>query len=75
MYVIKNKLLPGLGIGLAGGVLLAFLFINPYQGEISLSEAVLQLSGSSGGVALMPVFQDLISFTTVSYTHLRAHET
>lgn len=63
MYVIKNKLLPGLGIGLAGGVLLAFLFINPYQGEISLSEAVLQLSGSSGEFALMPVFRDLISFT------------
>lgn len=63
MYVIKNKLLPGLGIGLAGGVLLAFLFINPYQGEILLSEAVLQLSGSSGEFALLPVFRDLISFT------------
>lgn len=63
MYVIKNKLLQGLGLGFVGGILLAFLFINPYQGEILLSEAVLQLSGSSGEFALMPVFRDLISFT------------
>lgn len=63
MYVIKNKLLPGLGIGFMGGILLSFLFINPYKGDILLSEAVLQLSGSSGEFALMPVFRDLISFT------------
>ena len=34
--------------GVLGGISLSVLYINPYGGEISLSEALLQLSGSRG---------------------------
>ncbi len=63
MYVIKSKLFPGLLIGMVGGIILSFTFINPYNMEVALSEAVLQLSGSTGEFPLLPVFTALISFT------------
>lgn len=48
---------------LAGGVFLSVTYINPYGGKITLSEAVLQLSGSRGNFALGFSYQELISFT------------
>lgn len=63
MYTLKSKILPVFTTGIFGGGILAFVFINPYGEKILLSEAVLQLSGSSGEFPLMPGFKDLISFT------------
>lgn len=47
---------------MSGGIL-SIVFINPYDGRILVSEAILQLSGSSGAFPLTPAFKDLISFT------------
>ncbi len=48
---------------LAGGVFLSVMYINPYGGKTTLSEAVLQLSGSRGNFVLGFSYQELISFT------------
>lgn len=48
---------------LVGGVFLSVLYINPYGGKTTLSEAVLQLSGSRGNFALGFSYPELISFT------------
>lgn len=48
---------------LAGGVFLSVMYINPYGGKITLSEAVLQLSGSRGSFVLGFSYSELISFT------------
>lgn len=45
-----------------GGVYLSLLYINPYNGTIMLSEAVLQLSGSRGSFALGFSYSELASF-------------
>lgn len=45
-----------------GGVYLSLLYINPYNGAIMLSEAVLQLSGSRGHFALGFSLSELASF-------------
>lgn len=63
MYTIRNKIIPVLIAGISSGGILSFIFINPYDGRILLSEAILQLSGSSGAFPLTPAFKDLISFT------------
>ena len=34
------------------GVLLSLAFVNPYSGQVTLSELVLQLSGSRGDLPL-----------------------
>ncbi len=63
MRTVKSRIFQILFVGIFGGLVLAFMFINPYNGNILLSETVLQLSGSMGEFPLMPVFKDLISFT------------
>lgn len=63
MYTIKNKIFPVLIAGILSGGILSIVFINPYDGRILVSEAILQLSGSSGTFPLTPAFKDLISFT------------
>ena len=39
-------------MGFCCGSLLAFTYINPYNGQITLSELILQLSGSRGEFSL-----------------------
>ena len=63
MYTIKNKIFPVLIAGILSGGILSIVFINPYDGRILVSEAILQLRGSSGAFPLTPAFKDLISFT------------
>lgn len=46
----------------AGGVYLSTFYVNPYGGEITLSEMILQLSGSRGDLVLGFSFSELISF-------------
>lgn len=48
---------------LAGGVYLSIQYINPYGGQITLSEAILQLSGSRGRFVMGFSYLELISFT------------
>lgn len=62
MYTIKHRFRVAFIVGLAGGILLAFLYVNPYSGTITLSEFVLQLSGSRGRFPLGLSFSELISF-------------
>lgn len=62
MYTIKHRFRVALIVGLAGGILLAFLYVNPYSGTITLSEFVLQLSGSRGRFPMGLSFSELISF-------------
>ena len=50
--------------GVLGGALLAISFVNPYSGKISLSEFVLQLSGSRGEFALGLSMFELVSLIT-----------
>ena len=44
------------------GILLGFMFVNPYGGRISLSELILQLSGSRGEFVLGHSLSELVSF-------------
>lgn len=47
------------------GVLLAFSYINPYNGQITLSELILQLSGSRGEFSLgVSSFPELLSLSS-----------
>ena len=39
-------------IALMGGIFLSVSYVNPYSGEISLSEVILQLSGARGNLCL-----------------------
>lgn len=55
-----NRLLYPLAV--MGGVFLSVLYVNPYGGEIALSELVLQLSGSRGKFALAYSVSELVSF-------------
>lgn len=49
-------------IAVLGGAYLSLIHINPHDGAIELSEAVLQLSGSRGGFALGFSYSELASF-------------
>lgn len=49
-------------IAAVGGVYLSLMYINPYRGVITLSEAVLQLSGSRGDFVLGFSSTELVSF-------------
>lgn len=46
----------------AGGVYLSLMYINPYNGVITLSETILQLSGSRGTLALGFSYSELAAF-------------
>lgn len=46
----------------AGGAFLSLMYINPYNGVITLSEAILQLSGSRGTFALGFSYSELAAF-------------
>jgi len=48
--------------GACFGCLIAFAYINPYDGKIVLSELVLQLSGSRGNIPLGFSLPELLSF-------------
>ena len=49
-------------MGFCCGSLLAFTYINPYNGQITLSELILQLSGSRGEFSLgFSSFPELLS--------------
>ncbi len=63
---MKHKEIPFLLLmGFCCGSLLAFSYINPYNGQISLSELVLQLSGSRGGFPLeISSLSELLSFNS-----------
>lgn len=50
-------------IGIVGGILQAFSFINPYFGEITLSELVLQLSGARGEFPLGNSLNEMLEFS------------
>jgi hypothetical protein len=49
-------------IAVVGGVYLSVMYINPYGGKITLSEAVLQLSGSRGHFVLAFSYSELADF-------------
>lgn len=52
-------------MGFCCGSLLAFTYINPYNGQITLSELILQLSGSRGEFSLgFSSFPELLSFSS-----------
>ena len=59
---MKYRYRPLFLIAIAGGVYLSLMYINPYNGVITLSEAILQLSGSRGGFALGFSYSELASF-------------
>lgn len=46
----------------SGGVFLSLMYINPYNGVITLSESILQLSGSRGAFALGFSYSELAAF-------------
>lgn len=50
-------------MGLCCGSLLAFSYINPYNGRITLSELILQLSGSRGDLSLGFSLPELLSLS------------
>lgn len=62
MSAMKYKYGPPLAAAVAGGVYLALLYVNPFDGTISLSELVLQLSGSRGSFALGFFYPELVLF-------------
>ena len=49
-------------LAVMGGIMLAIGYVNPYAGIISLSELILQLSGSRGDLALGFSINELLSF-------------
>lgn len=51
-------------LGILGGVFHAFAYINPYSGNIQLSELVLQMSGSRGMFPLGNSLTELLDFST-----------
>lgn len=50
-------------IAVFSGVLLSIAYVNPYTGTLSISEIVMQLSGSRGELPLELYLQDLVSFS------------
>lgn len=62
MHLMKNKYGILLLVAVLGGVYLSIFYVNPYSGVITLSELVLQLSGSRGSFALGFSHTELVSF-------------
>lgn len=61
---MKFKIGQVLLFGVLGGFLLAIAFVNPFGGDIFLSELILQLSGSRGEFVLDLNIVELVSFIT-----------
>ena len=51
-------------LAVLGGAMLSLTYIRPYEGHITLAEAVLQLSGSRGEFELGGYFLEMVDFTT-----------
>lgn len=64
MYRIRYDALIAALIGLLSGVLSAMLFVRPYFGSITLSELVLQLSGSRGTYEFSSSLSEIMSMYT-----------
>lgn len=59
---MKYRYRPLFLTAIGGGAYLSLMYINPYNGVIRLSEAILQLSGSRGGFALGFSYSELAAF-------------
>ena len=64
LYQIRYDTLVAALIGLLSGVLSAMLFVRPYTGSITLSEMVLQLSGSRGTYEFNPSLSEIMGMFT-----------
>lgn len=60
--MIKNRYGVILLIAILGGIYMAFMYVNPYDGVISLSQMILQLSGSRGEFELGFSYTELMEF-------------
>lgn len=60
----QKRVLVLVAIGVSCGVLLSLAYVNPYGGRITLTELVLQLSGSRGDIPLGTSLPELLSFST-----------
>lgn len=59
----RREALPVLLMGICCGGMLSLAYINPYSGSITLSELILQLSGSRGEFPLDFTVTELLSFS------------
>lgn len=59
---MKRKFLVVFLVAFFGGFFHAIAYVNPYEGEILLSELVLQLSGSRGKLPMGTAISELVSF-------------
>lgn len=59
---MKYRLISVFMLAVMGGIMLAIGYVNPYTDIISLSELILQLSGSRGDLALGFSMNELLSF-------------
>ena len=59
---MKNRFQMQLLIAAISGVYLSVMYINPHSGAITLSELILQLSGSRGSFELGFSYSELVSF-------------
>ena len=73
MFIVNHKLWIIPFFGLLFGIATAFAFINPYSGTITLSELILQLSGSRGEFPLGFGVVELVELT-LKWVYLFCYE-
>ena len=59
---MRNKVWSIIGISVLGGAFLSFMYVNPFGGSITLSDTILQLSGSRGEFPLGTSATELMAF-------------
>lgn len=59
----SKKSVPLVSMAVLCGALLSLAFVNPHNGQITLAELVLQLSGSRGDLPLGTSLPELLSFS------------
>lgn len=59
----QQKSVPLVSMAVLCGALLSLAFVNPHNGQITLAELVLQLSGSRGDLPLGTSLPELLSFS------------
>ena len=59
---MRNKVWSIIGISVLGGIFLSFMYVNPFGESITLSETILQLSGSRGEFPLGTSATELMAF-------------